>query len=543
MLPFQPLQQQFEAIQEEASSRASSPAKSPLMASGAALPAFLAAEAGAEPPLGLNLGGARRGAAAARAARASQQSGLGLGLGSGDDSRQQQQQMPGSGLRPLDLGGASARPSSPPLSQSQYNRWVGDAAARGGGGQGLGGTPPARRGMLFERGAGAAGGAFGMTGGAFGAAAPSDPMTYHMANAAAALDKDGVPNLGDEALGGGTGGGPPAPSDWRIGAQRTATAGASRYSPLPSQGGTPGALAKRGLADKPGAAVKLGRRAAWLKFLAYEGCLQICLEQVLGGGGAEQAAGFLREGCRELKAALGFEALLLPPLGGGAGGLFGGAAAGETAIYWDDKEDGVATAVECIEAAPAPPPPLPPALPAKQVLSLPPARPAPAALRASGSSAASGGTRRGGPFIEARPARVVGCPVLGDGRELYVVLYPSAQGEGREARAWTLVHSDGSTHQVEPLALDNDGAVLNDTVTVELVDRRLGPLAQGTVQVSELHRVSGPALAAATATAAESLLLRVAGDPASLARSAAGASPRFTRLPASAAGQPTGHAV
>eukprot|EP00887_Chlorella_sp_A99_P007719 scaffold20.g7719.t1 len=524
-------QQQFEAIEEEnASSRASSPSKSPLMQA----PAFLDqadAPLSRQPALAGTVGSGRHRSRAAAAAAAQHQ----------QQQQQQQQQQPfqlRQQIRPLELpGGSQPRPTSPPLSQSQYNRLFaagGSAAGEGAGpsaaaaGGAASGTPGGGRRMLFERGPGGGGGGFG-------AAAPSDPMTYF-----STLDKDGVPNMGDVPV-------EEAPlQDWRIGAQRTGGAPPARYSPMPSQGTTPGGGGKRGLADKPGAAVKMGRRQAWLKFLAYEarrgwhgdagrgarrvalpslrvqpcpaprlcsrllaanspaapacwplsphypqGSFQLCLEQVLGGAASERASAFLHEGCRELKGALGFEALLLPPLGGGPGGMFAAGAA-ETAIYWDDKEEGAVTAVECIEAVAVapPPPPLPPAA-LKQHLSLQqPPPPAPKLARASGSSLASGLSRRAGPFIEARPARVVGCALLGEGRELFIAMYPSASRSGGvDDESFTHVHSDGSMHEVQPLLLDLDGG-LNDTVTVELVDRRKGPLAQGTVQVAELHRLA-----------------------------------------------------
>lgn len=105
-------------------------------------------------------------------------------------------------------------------------------------------------------------------------------MTYQMQ---AQLDKDGVPNMGEvqnEQPGAPRlhsphpGSGP----QWHIPAVHTGgvTPGSSRARRAAAAG--PGLSAttqgggKRGLADKakPGAAFKLGRRQAYLKYLAYE---------------------------------------------------------------------------------------------------------------------------------------------------------------------------------------------------------------------------------------------------------------------------------
>lgn len=155
-----------------------------------------------------------------------------------------------------------------------------------------------------------------------------------------------------------------------------------------------------------------------------QGCFQLCLETVLGNGDPG-AATFLQEGCRELKDALGLEQLLLLPLGG-APGMFVGTGA-ETAIYWDDKEEGAVTAVERIETVTVPQLPPVPTVPLKQPVSLPPAKQTP--VRVSGSSLATSAGRHGGPFIETRPARVVGCALLSDacGSQVQLVMYPTGR--------------------------------------------------------------------------------------------------------------------
>ena len=163
----------------------------------------------------------------------------------------------GAGLSGISGGGGLRQPSSPPMSKAQYNQWVGS--------QDGGGQQPA------------SGGGFGGGGGAaaghrrlFDMAAPSDPMTNFQQPSG--LD-DGVPNMGDVTQ---EADAPPPfqQQQWAIPAMRAHGSPGlqlghggqpSRYSPAPSQSGRRAAAG-----DKPGAAIKLGRRQAWLKFLAYE---------------------------------------------------------------------------------------------------------------------------------------------------------------------------------------------------------------------------------------------------------------------------------
>jgi len=88
---------------------------------------------------------------------------------------------------------------------------------------------------------------------------------------------------------------------------------------------------------KPGAAAKIGRREAWLKFMAYEGAVQICLDSLLRGV-SFPASGFLINGCQGLKEALALGILLLPSAGYEEGN--------ETSIYWDDREEGGGAVLE-----------------------------------------------------------------------------------------------------------------------------------------------------------------------------------------------------
>lgn len=355
--------------EDDASSRASSPTKSPL---GLGSTPFLDAQ---DQPLAWQPPGARA------TGRASQQ-GLGSGRGQSpfDGAAAEQQRM-----RPASpLGRRPGLPNWQELAdQEGLAAGGGDGAPAAGLSGGRGGTPPA--GMFG--GAPGGGGLFGAaqggnpSGGAvprglFGnSAAPSDPVTYQMQ---AALDKDGVPNLGevqDEQPGAPTlqspmGGQQP---QWHIPAVHThgATPGSGGRARRGGGGpGTPGVsqgVGKRGLLDKPkpGAAFKLGKRQAYTKYLAYEvglgekmscwsvvsrqitavcrcatwkpllawpdavasplpdsaapparptpawqGCWQLCLEELLGGNNPT-AATFLTNGCTSLKKALGVEQLFL----------------------------------------------------------------------------------------------------------------------------------------------------------------------------------------------------------------------------------------
>lgn len=253
--------QQVEGVieEEDASSRASSPSKSPMMQGSSP---FLDQE---DQPL------ARQPLGARAAARLSQQ---GLAGVSADAAAEQR-------LRPPSPLGR--RPGLPNWGELGAQEGMAGAAAAPGSGRS--GTPPghmfggaAGGGSLFGAAGGAAsgGGMFGAAGGA----APSDPMTYQMQ---AALDKDGVPNLGEvqeEAPGAPAMQSPHAPPPgqhtkphWHIPAVHTTPGSGGRTrrgsgGPTASAGGG----GKRGLADKPkpGAAFKLGKRQAYLKYLAYE---------------------------------------------------------------------------------------------------------------------------------------------------------------------------------------------------------------------------------------------------------------------------------
>lgn len=302
---------------DDASSRASSPSKSPL--GGRGVSPFLDTQ---DQPLARQPAGVRAGARVG--ARASQQ-GLAGGprpglqkpfdAGAADAAAQQEQPR----LRsPSQLG---RRPALPNWQDMQDAEGLapdgGDAGVLSGGQAGMPAAP------LFGGGhAGAGGGMFGAAPGGFGAApggaaapgsgmfgggfggapfgaaagssagggglfgagaAPSDPVTYQMQ---AALDKDGVPNMGEVQEE--QPGAPHMPSPhahsphspWHIPAVHTTPgSGRQRRGHTVSAGG-----GKRGLADKPkpGAAFKLGRRQAYTKYLAYEVGAGVACRECLG---------------------------------------------------------------------------------------------------------------------------------------------------------------------------------------------------------------------------------------------------------------------
>lgn len=265
--------------EDDASSRASSPTKSPL---GVGSTPFLDAH---DQPLARQPPGARA------ASRASQQS-----LGSG----RRHSQFDGAAADVVAAEQQRMRPDSPLGRRPGLPNWqelAGQEGLAGGGGGappsaglsgGRGGTPPARMfggapngGGLFGAAPGGNPSGGGVPRGLFGnSAAPSDPVTYQMQ---AALDKDGVPNLGevqDEQPGAPALQSPMAQQQpqWHIPAVHThgGTPGSGGRARRGGGGpGTPGVsqgVGKRGLLDKPkpGAAFKLGKRQAYTKYLAYE---------------------------------------------------------------------------------------------------------------------------------------------------------------------------------------------------------------------------------------------------------------------------------
>ncbi|PSC72196.1 plant MNA5-17 [Micractinium conductrix] len=525
-LQFGGLAQATEGVDDEdASSRASSPAKSPLFGGGQGSP-FLDQQ---DQPLARHPQGARAGA------RLSQQ-GLGGGLGGLGSGRPTPLQVPGG----FDAAAAAAagghqqtlqRPPSP-LSRPGLPAWGASATEEGlppvPRSPGLGGRAGTPTGRLFGGGA---------AGGLFGAAAPSDPMTYQMQ---AQLDGDGVPNMGDvQGLGGGAA---PAPrmhmrqqsaaaaaaaaqqqqqqqQQWNIPALHTTPGSASRPRVgTPGAGGTMSAGGKRGLPDKkPGAAFKLGKRNAYLKYLAYEGCWQLCLDELLSGTDAT-ATTFLAGGCGALKKALGVEQLFLTQF------------AADPSLYtqdgmqciWDDREDVVLAGEVDLDGTPGGPSAedmLAQQAYVKQQADMEAyqrelerearrearemrrlerevrqqqqqldagAAPEPLAR----VSAASGGALTAGPALEVTVMRVVGCDLLTGartGRDFTVITYAGSR-PSPAGRAHTKIGSDGNSHDQQVVRLPGEGGQ-QQTFTAELhVDGHCAAL--GTVQVAELHKIA-----------------------------------------------------
>ncbi len=249
----------MDAVDEaEGSSRASSPSKSPLLQSAARYLDQSDQPLLRQPP--------------GRAVRLSHQSGSDAG------------EHP---LRPaMQLGTQPQQhqPSSPPMSQAQYNSWyqqgadsrAADRAAAAAPGVRADRGPPNRRTLFGQQATEQQyqqqqqeSESIYSDGGTrqqqqaqymFGAAAAaSDPRTYQPI-----FERDAVPNMGDVTH---DNGGP----GWQIPAMRPTntppSAQQTRHSPAPSISGGPGRRADK---KTPGAVVKLGRRQAWLKYLAYE---------------------------------------------------------------------------------------------------------------------------------------------------------------------------------------------------------------------------------------------------------------------------------
>jgi hypothetical protein len=88
--------------------------------------------------------------------------------------------------------------------------------------------------------------------------------------------------------------------------------------------------------------VRLGRHEAWTRFLAYEGCWQVCLSAA--GEREASAAPFLAEGCSSLRAAFGFDGLLLKQVvendngDGNNGTAFPSLPPAGPTLAWDDSE-------------------------------------------------------------------------------------------------------------------------------------------------------------------------------------------------------------
>ncbi|KAL6780540.1 CGL46 [Auxenochlorella protothecoides x Auxenochlorella symbiontica] len=382
-------------------------------------------------------------------------------------------------------------PSSPPIPPAQLHRWLGDPPPPG-----EGGWPPPGRATAGARHEGFA--APGGTPQSRAQAAASDPVTYQTP-----AEKEALADSSN----------PTAPPSARGAARDPPAGGSGGWDGIPAY--RPGAAseARPGLADKPGAVVKMGRRAAWLRTLAYEGSWQLCLEAMLGGQ-AEIAVQFLQDRCAALRGALELDGLLL----GTAASTGGGAGHGEAAMYWDDKEEAPLAAVECVAAEPASPRCAPQFYdPDEGVVDEAEEEGVPEVEEVQEPAPHSGPRRseaRWDPLLQTTCVRVVGCEALsaapgGGGAPApadpaprtkhYVCMYPAGVGGGAvggrrradpetggpDGGAWTLVGSDGATHRHAPVELGPETS-LRGTLVVELHAGR-ALLATGTVQLAELQ--------------------------------------------------------
>ncbi|KAF8071059.1 SPBC16D10.01c [Scenedesmus sp. PABB004] len=94
------------------------------------------------------------------------------------------------------------------------------------------------------------------------------------------------------------------------------------------------------LGGNTGHIVRMRRGEAWSKFLAYEGCCQVCMRE--GARGVAEASYFLGSGCEPLRAGLGITGLLLPAVLPGhmaaAVGVGSPAIDLGNEIHWDDYD-------------------------------------------------------------------------------------------------------------------------------------------------------------------------------------------------------------
>ena len=359
---------------------------------------------------------------------------------------------------------AGDKPSSPPFdTDDQYQQWTA-APSRGG--------RKSHRGNMFGKKNNTTNNNTSPSGG--------DGGGLQQEQHGAATASDGVPNLGEVTWG--------LNADniqrhhqqfqkWQIPAVHNtdATAGIPVFSSVNIERDGTG---MGGFPTKSGAAVKMGKRKAWLRYLAYEGAWQVCLEALIeagnGNGDANAstaASTFLQDRCAVLKRALSLQGLMLTPC----------TVDDDNAIYWDDKDD------ELLEAE---------AFELLQEAALEAARAAAATQQepiVEQPPVIAGPVDSGAPCIEARVVRVVGCgPLLqatGD-QTFHAVLYHGSHSTS-SGGAITLVSTDGTTHQHESIKLAGN-AQQNGALTVELqADGTV--IAAGTVQTTELSKLAAAA--------------------------------------------------
>ncbi|KAL3142941.1 hypothetical protein ABBQ38_003227 [Trebouxia sp. C0009 RCD-2024] len=229
--------------------------------------------------------------------------------------------------------------------------------------------------------------------------------------------------------------------------------------------------------------IKLGKRKAWAKFLAYEGSFQVCLDKI---GDSTEAQSFLAEGCRPLKTAFAFEGLLLRPAAAGV-------PPGGQTILWDDSEATILPAPmsrELLEAPPSPPQAHHQA--SRSVIVMP--------QHAPQQSMQQVETIPGRPVIKASAVRLVSShlyqpfeqdkmgslqslfgKVAGSTDQLYICLHPASAPE--EAAAWTVVQAGGRGKSGDQVELGQEE--VDEELLVE-VHNCQEPVAQGVVRAADL---------------------------------------------------------
>lgn len=291
--------------------------------------------------------------------------------------------------------------------------------------------------------------------------------------------------------------------------------------PLPT---THRAHASPSRSGKAGAVVRTRRQDAWLKFLAFEAAMQICLEALMEGTDvADNATALLAAECRELKESLGIDGLLLEPSG-----------RSEMMIYWDDHEEPEVPEMEFVIASgstnnetatkifnrntnvpeiqhykdPQEEAKLPPELDAtKEKFSKFSLNPTPlqggTVARARNESDALL-MEPTSPCVEVSIVRVVGSPLLeapggkigtsfygsmsplqAQRRELQIELRPADVSSNLAAQS--ILASNGATERSVPLRITAD--IHHGTIMVELIYNG-EHVAAGTIQISELARAA-----------------------------------------------------
>ncbi|KAK9868824.1 hypothetical protein WJX84_006782 [Apatococcus fuscideae] len=205
---------------------------------------------------------------------------------------------------------------------------------------------------------------------------------------------------------------------------------------------------------------RINRQAIFLiinntRFLAYEGCWQVCLAS-MGGDHGQDAMFFLQDGCDKLRSALLLQNLLLKPIGST------GPQAG-TAIVWDDTENPSLPLPNFALATPAAAAPVAPTVTSRSV------------VRATATQLISS---------EAQRARTAWF-----GRtytdQHYVCLHPASQQSGQGA--WAVIGPDGQAHDGDVVSLSPEES--EDELIVEIHDHE-GLVAMGQVDAADLYQAA-----------------------------------------------------